>query len=67
VLGNVGGAVALWGKLADHPGEQVLVYGEDGTVALWGDLRAEDSPLARKRYEHPFYRRNLGKWYLSGV
>ena len=58
VLGNTTGTVAMAAKLVDHPGEQLLVYRDDGTVSILADRNAEDSDTARKRYEHPIYRAN---------
>ena len=52
------GTVAMAAKLVDHPGEQLLVYRDDGTVSILADRNAEDSDTARKRYEHPTYRAN---------
>jgi hypothetical protein len=57
-VGNVDGAVAMASKLLDLPGEQLLSYAEDGTVRLWTDRNAVDSPEALARYAHPFYRTN---------
>jgi hypothetical protein len=42
-------------KCLDRPGEQLLAYYPDGTVRIWGDRNAEDSPQALARYAHPFY------------
>jgi hypothetical protein len=57
-VGTTGGPVALARKIMDHPGEQMLSYHPDGTVRVWVDRNAEDTPLARRRYQHPFYRAN---------
>jgi hypothetical protein len=57
-FGSVGGSIAMASKLLDHPGEQVLSYRPDGTVRIWGDRNASDSPKALARYAHPFYRAN---------
>jgi hypothetical protein len=57
-LGNVGGPVAMASKLLDLPGEQLLSYHEDGTVRLWADRNAVDTPAALARYAHPYYRTN---------
>jgi hypothetical protein len=59
-VGSVGGPIALASKLLAHPGEQVLSYHPDGTVRIWGDRNASDTPEARERYAHPFYRANIG-------
>jgi hypothetical protein len=42
-------------KFLDRHGEQLLAYYADGTVRVWGDRNAEDSPQALARYAHPFY------------
>jgi hypothetical protein len=42
----------------DRPGEQVLAYYPDGTLRIWSDRHAADSPAAQSRYAHPFYRAN---------
>jgi hypothetical protein len=57
-LGAVGGRVALASKFLDLPGEQLLQFDPDGTVRVWADRNAEDSPAALARYAHPFYRDN---------
>jgi hypothetical protein len=57
-LGSVGGPVALACRFLDHPGEQILTYAPDGTLRVWGDRNAEDSPAAQARYAHPFYAAN---------
>jgi len=54
-LGRVEGTVATAGKLLDRPGEQVLTWSKDGTVRVYADARAADTPAARKRYDHPCY------------
>jgi hypothetical protein len=56
-LGSVGGRIALAAKVIDRPGEQVLAWEESGTVRLWTDREAVDSPAARERYAHPYYRK----------
>jgi len=45
-------------KFLDLPGEQLLAYAPDGTLRIWADRNAEDSPAALARYAHPFYRTN---------
>jgi hypothetical protein len=55
VLGGVGAPVAMASKFLDRPGEQLLAYYPDGTVRVWGDRNAEDSPQALARYAHPYY------------
>jgi hypothetical protein len=55
-LGNVGGTVAMASKLLDMPGEQILSFRPDGTVMLWADKNAVDSPEAIARYNHPYYK-----------
>jgi hypothetical protein len=57
-LGSVGGPVAMLSKFLDHPGEQIVAYYADGTVRVWGDRSAADSPEAIIRFEHPLYRIN---------
>jgi len=44
-------------KLLDHPGEQIVSYTEDGTVRIWADANAADTPAAAARYDHPYYRK----------
>jgi len=58
-IGNVDPNIARVqpSKLVDHPGEQVVSYTDDGTVRVWGDRNAEDTPEATARYEHPYYRK----------
>ena len=58
VLGNIGGLSAMASKFIAHPGEQILSYSTDGTVRVWVDRNAEDTPAALRRYAHPFYRTN---------
>jgi len=58
VIGNVAGSVAVASKLLDRPGEQMLCRRDDGTVSIWADRKAKDTPEARKRYSHPFYKAN---------
>ena len=55
VLGSVGGLAAMVSKFIDHPGEQIMSYSTDGTIRIWVDRNAEDSPAALRRYRHPFY------------
>jgi hypothetical protein len=57
-IGSVGGAVALASKFLDLPGEQLLSYHADGTLRIWADPEARDSPAALARYAHPFYALN---------
>jgi hypothetical protein len=58
VLGNVGGLSAMASKFIDHPGEQILSYAHDGTVRIWVDRNADDTDVAKRRYNHPFYPTN---------
>jgi len=58
ILGAVEGTVAMISKFADHPGEQILSYREDGTVRVYADREAEDSAAAAARYQHPTYKAN---------
>ncbi|MBN2713480.1 MAG: hypothetical protein JXR97_13755 [Planctomycetes bacterium] len=58
VLGSVDGPVAFASKFLDLPGEQVITYAKDGTLRIWADTEAEDSPLALARYENSFYHTN---------
>jgi hypothetical protein len=57
-IGKTGGPAALLSKFLDYPGEQLLVGYPEGMLRAWGDARAEDSPAAQARYQHPFYRAN---------
>jgi hypothetical protein len=56
VIGRIPGQVVLARKMLDLPGEQMLSYCPDGTVQIWGDRNAADSPEARDRYANRFYR-----------
>lgn len=55
VLARLGGAVALVGKVAAHPGEQILTYHAEGRLRLWADAAAQDGPEALVRYLDPYY------------
>ncbi len=57
-LGSVGAPTAMACKFLDRPGEHLLSYHGDGTLRVWADANAADSPAALARYAHPFYRRN---------
>ena len=59
-LGTVGGTVALAAKFMNRPGEQMLVYHEDGRLAMWADVNADDSDAALARFAHPMYAANRG-------
>jgi len=54
-IGNIGGLAAMACKFLNLPGEQLLSFAPDGTVRIWADRNAEDSPDAVKRYENPYY------------
>jgi len=58
VLGKLGenAIIGMASKFLDHPGEQLLCYYPDGRVIIWGDRNAVDSPRAKARYSHPYYR-----------
>ena len=58
VLGSVSGSVALASKFMSRPGEQMLAYHPDGTIRMWGDVNAEDAPVALERFSHPMYKAN---------
>jgi hypothetical protein len=45
-------------KFLDMPGEQIMVYYPDGTVRIFGDKNANDTPGALQRYSSPFYQKN---------
>jgi hypothetical protein len=49
--------VRMFSKLVDHPGEQIVTATEQGRIRVWGDRNAQDGPVARTRYEHPYYRK----------
>jgi hypothetical protein len=40
------------------PGEQIMVYYPEGTVRIFGDKNAYDTPRALQRYSSPFYQKN---------
>ncbi len=63
-LGRIGGTMAMGSQFMDHPGEQVLAYYPDGTIRIWADRHAEDTPDALRRYAHPCYAANQR---LTGV
>lgn len=54
----LGGKVAMNTKIFNLPGEQIMTYYPDGTVKVFTDANAVDSPAAMARYNHPFYSRN---------
>ncbi|MHA1570081.1 MAG: rhamnogalacturonan lyase family protein [Alphaproteobacteria bacterium] len=56
LVGRIPGKVVLARRFMDHPGEQLLSYRPDGTVQVWADARAADSPAALERYANGFYR-----------
>ena len=56
VVGKISGKVVLAKKFCDRPGEQLLTYKPDGTVEIWADANAVDSPAALERYSNSFYR-----------
>jgi hypothetical protein len=58
VIADLGAPVAMACKFLDRPGEQLLAYYAGGTIRVWGDRNARDSPQALARYAHPFYRAN---------
>jgi hypothetical protein len=59
-VATLSGTVALARKLIDRPGEQLLLYYQDGMVRIVCDVDAErDSDEAKARYAHPFYRMNV--------
>jgi hypothetical protein len=65
-IGNIGGNVSMACKFLDLPGEQILSFRPDGTVQIWADRNAEDSPFALERYADPYYaacRRAYGVGY----
>ena len=35
-----------------------MSYSRDGTVRIWADANAKDTPEAIQRYENPFYQLN---------
>ena len=61
IIGDIGetGYLAMASHFMDLPGEQLLCYYPDGTVKIWADKNASDSPRAKSRYEHPFYKVNM--------
>lgn len=60
VLGHLGEKtyIAMASKILDVPGEQILCYYPDGRIRIWGDKLANDTEMAKKRYQHPFYQIN---------
>ena len=57
-LGKVKGSLAMACKFLDKPGEQVLMWTEDGTVRAYIYSRAEDTDEAVARYANPLYDAN---------
>jgi hypothetical protein len=57
-LGKVKGSLAMACKFLDKPGEQVLMWTEDGTVRAYVYTRAEDTDEAVARYTNPLYDAN---------
>jgi hypothetical protein len=60
IVGNVGqsGMVAISSKFCKIPGEQLLVYYPDGTIRIFADTNANDTELAKSRYNSKFYKSN---------
>lgn len=58
VIAKIGGGAVLASKFMDHPGEQVLCFYPDGTLRIWADRNAKDTPEALARYNNPFYKAN---------
>lgn len=58
MIGNIGGHSAMASKFTNLPGEQILSFSKDGKLKIWADKNADDTPEAKKRYEHPFYKVN---------
>ncbi|MBN2317173.1 MAG: hypothetical protein JXM79_24825 [Sedimentisphaerales bacterium] len=58
IIGNINGKAAIASKILDHPGEQILSFRPDGTICIWADRNAHDTPEALKRTSHPFYKAN---------
>ncbi len=58
--GHIEGTVAMTCKLLDMPGEQMLVYRDDGVVRIIADVNARDSEEALRRYSHPHYAKSSG-------
>jgi len=56
--GRFKGAVAAASKILDRPGEQLVTYTRDGTIAVWADANARDCEAAKWRYRHRFYKAN---------
>lgn len=57
-LGRVTGepGVLPKAKLLDCPGEQIMTSDAAGTIRIYGCPGAVDTPEARARYAHPYYR-----------
>ncbi len=58
MIGNIGGHSAIASKFTNLPGEQILSFSKDGKLKIWADKNAQDTPEAKKRYDHPFYKVN---------
>lgn len=56
--GNIGGTVAMASQILDAPGEHLVCFDKAGVVKIWRDASARDTPEARRRYTHPFYKAN---------
>jgi hypothetical protein len=56
--GTLGGPAALAMKFLDLPGEQLLIYQDDGTVSFEADANAHDTDAALARYGHRMYLAN---------
>jgi len=63
-IGSIDAPVAMVSQFLDRPGEQILAHYPDGTVRVWADRNAKDSPRALARYADPLYKANQR---LSGI
>jgi hypothetical protein len=57
-FGDDAQAIIISKILTGKDGEQIVLFYPDGRIKIVYDRNAKDTPVAKKRYSHPFYLRN---------
>jgi hypothetical protein len=62
------GSPAYAGKLLDAPGEQIVTWPEGqgpNVIRIYACPGAQDTPAARRRYDHPYYAACMRIWAVG--